>query len=130
MKSRTKTTALKKKNCGSEFIFRNGTKPCATNGVLFKKLLDYKNKQTLCQVNKIQGGEAKDSALLSSRDAALLEPPERPQGCFLRSISASLLPKLTASFRSFTASSFLPSFRQERAKYTNASGLLFLAAST
>ena len=25
-------------------------------------------------------GEAKDSALLSSRDAALLEPPERPQG--------------------------------------------------
>ena len=26
-------------------------------------------------------GEAKDSALLSSRDAGLLEPPERPQGC-------------------------------------------------
>ena len=25
-------------------------------------------------------GEAKDSALLSSRDAGLLEPPERPQG--------------------------------------------------
>ena len=25
-------------------------------------------------------GEAKDSALLSSRDADLLEPPERPQG--------------------------------------------------
>ena len=28
----------------------------------------------------LSGGEAKDSALLSSRDAGLLEPPERPQG--------------------------------------------------
>ena len=28
--------------------------------------------------------EAKDSALLSSRDAGLLEPPERPQGYFLQ----------------------------------------------
>ena len=27
-----------------------------------------------------RGGKAKDSALLSSRDAGLLEPPERPQG--------------------------------------------------
>ena len=30
------------------------------------------------------GREAKDSALLSSRDAGLLEPPERPQGCGAR----------------------------------------------
>ena len=28
--------------------------------------------------------EAKDSALLSSRDAGLLEPPERPQSAYLR----------------------------------------------
>ena len=31
-------------------------------------------------LQSIGRGEAKDSALLSSRDAGLLEPPERPQG--------------------------------------------------
>ena len=35
-------------------------------------------------------GEAKDSALLSSRDAGLLEPPERPQGYW--SFSFSIIP--------------------------------------
>ena len=31
-------------------------------------------------VKSLTRGEAKDSALVSSRDAGLLEPPERPQG--------------------------------------------------
>ena len=36
---------------------------------------------TLVEHGTASRGEAKDSALLSSRDAGLLEPPERPQGC-------------------------------------------------
>ena len=42
-------------------------------------------------------GEAKDSALLSSRDAGLLEPPERPQGCccccYVTSVVSDFVPR-------------------------------------
>ena len=37
--------------------------------------------QTHLVSQALSRGEAKDSILLSSRDAGLLEPPERPQGC-------------------------------------------------
>ena len=41
----------------------------------------HKRKSEFPIVIRSSRGEAKDSALLSSRDAGLLEPPERPQGC-------------------------------------------------
>ncbi|MBQ9681779.1 MAG: hypothetical protein IJV35_00755 [Neisseriaceae bacterium] len=40
---------MEKKELRVGILIRNGTKPCATNGVLLKKLLDYKRECWACQ---------------------------------------------------------------------------------
>ena len=52
----------------SEILLLRLAKPLCLDAGLYRSL------------HKGEAREAKDSALLSSRDAGLLEPPERPQG--------------------------------------------------